>query len=140
MSSHLETVQAIYQAFGQGDLPTILARLSPSIQWDAFADHSAQRAGHPLFVPRSDPAGVAQFFQALGSQLTIHEFKVLDIFGSGRQVAAECVIDCTYGATGLRVRDEELHLWTFGADDKLTRFRHYVDTAKHMRGQGLPTG
>jgi hypothetical protein len=31
-----------------------------------------------------------------------------------------------------RVRDEELHLWRFGSDHKVTAFRHYVDTAKHI--------
>jgi len=34
--------------------------------------------------------------------------------------------------TGRRYRDEELHLWTLNDDGKVTRLRHYTDTAKHI--------
>jgi uncharacterized protein len=30
------------------------------------------------------------------------------------------------------LRDEELHLWTLDEQQKIVRFRHYVDTAKHI--------
>jgi ketosteroid isomerase-like protein len=33
---------------------------------------------------------------------------------------------------GGRFSDEELHLWTFGEDGRVTRLRHYCDTAKHI--------
>ena len=137
MSRNLETVQAIYAAFGQGDVPAILARLAPHIEWDHWIDHSAQRAGHPLLLERRDAQGAGEFFQAVGETLAIHEFKVLDVFGEGRQVAVEVMIDCTYRATGRRIRDEELHLWTFDDAGQVVRFRHYVDTAKHLRAAGL---
>ena len=138
MSHALESVQSIYQAFGQGDLPAILERLSPDVRWEAWADQSAQRAGHPFFAARSGRAGVTEFFALLAQQATVHEFKVLDLFGSGRQVAVEVEIDWTYLPTGRRQRDEELHLWTFGDDGLVQRMRHYVDTAKHLHAAGLP--
>ena len=47
------------------------------------------------------------------------------------QVAAEILIDASTLA-GRRFRDEELHLWTLGADGRINRMRHYVDTAKHI--------
>jgi ketosteroid isomerase-like protein len=79
---------------------------------------------------------VAGFFRII-SEWQIHEFKVLDAFGSGQQVVGEIVIDATVPATGARFRDEELHLWTFGTDGKVVRLRHYLDTAKHMRAAGV---
>jgi ketosteroid isomerase-like protein len=33
---------------------------------------------------------------------------------------------------GRRLRDEEMHLWTVNAAGRVTRFRHYLDTAKHI--------
>lgn len=140
MSRNLDTVQSIYQAFGRGDVTTILSALSPEVQWEAWDDHSAQRAGHPLFVARNGREGTAEFFSQLGQNLTIHDFQVLDVFGSGAQVGAEIVIDYTYQPTGRRLHDEELHLWTFGDDGQVRRFRHYLDTAKHMRAAGLLPG
>ena len=135
MGTNQQTVQDIYQAFGRGDIPAILATMSAQVQWESWADSSAQRAGVPSLAPRQGPDGVMAFFQVAGG-LTIHEFKVLDVIGNGDQVAVEVLIDCTVPSTGQRLRDEELHLWSFGADAKVLRMRHYVDTAKHIRAWG----
>ena len=35
-------------------------------------------------------------------------------------------------ATGRRIRDLEMHLWTFAPDGKVARFRHVVDTHQHV--------
>jgi len=137
MSHILETVQGLYQAFGRGDVPAILAQLAPDVRWESWSEHSAQQAGHPLFTLRVGPQQASEFFGVLARNLEIHEFQVLDVFGSGRQAAGECLIDCTWRPTGKRFRDEELHLWTFGDDGKVVRFRHYLDTAKHLRAAGL---
>jgi hypothetical protein len=50
----------------------------------------------------------------------------------GNQVAAEIVIEFESPATGRRLRDEELHLWTFDDNGQVIRLRHYADTAKHI--------
>ena len=47
------------------------------------------------------------------------------------QVTAEVVIE-TRLPNGGSYRDEELHLWTFDGDGKVSRLRHYTDTAKHI--------
>jgi ketosteroid isomerase-like protein len=126
----LETVQTIYAAFGRGDVPAIIELMSDGVEWESWADNSAQRAGVPWMTARQGKAGVAAFFQLVG-QFTIHEFQVLSIMANDRQVAAEFVIDATPPG-GRRYRDEEMHLWTFGADGTVTRLRHYTDTAKHI--------
>ena len=33
---------------------------------------------------------------------------------------------------GGHYRDEEMHLWTFNDKGKVSRLRHYTDTAKHI--------
>jgi uncharacterized protein len=37
---------------------------------------------------------------------------------------------------GGRFADEEIHLWTFDDGGRVTRFRHYCDTAKHIAAVG----
>lgn len=32
--SHIGIVQGIYQAFGRGDVPAILAQLAPNVEWE----------------------------------------------------------------------------------------------------------
>ena len=61
----------------------------------------------------------------------MQRFDLLDLIGDGRQVAAE--VSVSFGMPdGAVLEDEELHLWTFDDAGRVTRFRHYVDTAKHI--------
>jgi ketosteroid isomerase-like protein len=127
-----DIVSSIYRAFGEGDTATVLGHLDEHVSWDAdWADHSAHRAGVPHFAPRHGHDGVAEFFALVGKG-AIHEFVVHDLMSSDRQVVAQVTIDWTLPSGG-RLRDEELHLWTFGRDGRVVALRHYVDTAKHIR-------
>jgi ketosteroid isomerase-like protein len=132
------TVAAVYAAFGRGDVPAVLERLAVDVAWDDWPDNFAQRAGAPHLVARRGRAEVAGFFGVLGSW-TVLDFAVLDVIGTGRQVVAEVRASFALPGGG-RFADEELHLWTFGEDGLVVRFRHYCDTAKHIAaGQGADT-
>ena len=128
--SNLPTVQAIYQAFGQGDVPTILGHLADDVAWEQWADNRGQTAGVAHLALRTGPAGAAEFFGIIGA-FEFKDFQVLSLMEGGNQVAAETVIEAVL-PNGNVLSDEELHLWTFDADGKVCRFRHYVDTAKHI--------
>lgn len=130
MIDPIAKVQSIYEAFGRGDVPAILEMLAPDVQWEQWADNHAQRADVPWLRPLSGKANVVAFFQVVGG-FQIHDFRVLSLMAGGNQVAAEIAIDATV-PTGVRFRDEELHLWTFNEQGEVVRFRHYVDTAKHI--------
>jgi uncharacterized protein len=140
-TSTAATVGSIYEAFGRGDVPGILEHLADDVIWDEWADNFAQRAGVPHLVPRRGRDDVAEFFGVVGSW-TVLGFEVLDVIGDGRQVVAE--IRASFALPdGHRFADEELHLWTFGDDGRVVRFRHYVDTAKHIavsRGEDTLAG
>ncbi|MGK5114773.1 nuclear transport factor 2 family protein [Geodermatophilus sp. CPCC 205506] len=128
------TVAGIYAAFGRGDVPAILGALADDVHWEDWADNSAQRAGVAHMVPRRGPAEVAAFFQVVGSW-TMERFEVLDLIGNGRQVVGEISLAARL-PDGTRLEDEELHLWTFDDAGRVTRFRHYVDTGKHIAVTG----
>src|SRR6185312_880528 len=108
----------------------ILEMMSEDVEFDPWANSFAQRAGVPWLQQRTGRDGVAEFFGLVG-QFDIAEFSVLDIMAGERQVAAEIVIDTKVPGGG-RLRDEEMHLWSFDADGKINRLRHYADTAKHI--------
>jgi uncharacterized protein len=131
MKSNLATISKIYEAFGKGDIPFILENLDENVQWEKWADNSAQKAGVPWMKMQKGKAGVAAFFQTIGA-LKIKDFSVLSIMGNETQVAVEFVIEADVPATGKHYRDEEMHLWTFNQQGKITRLRHYLDTAKHL--------
>lgn len=139
MSQNLPTVQAIYEAFGKGDIPTILSHLADDVNWESWADNSAQKAGVPWLQFMKGKDGVLAFFQLIGNPevFQIKEFQVLSMMDGGHQIAAEFVIAADYLTTGGHFRDEEVHLWTFNDQGKVVRLRHYTDTHKHMLAAGL---
>jgi ketosteroid isomerase-like protein len=133
-SANLAATEALYAAFGRGDVPAILDLLAEDVRFDQWTDSFAQRAGVPWLTERSGHQGVADFFGVVGT-FEISEFSVLDLMASDGQVVAEVVIDAKLPGGG-HYRDEELHLWTFDAAGKISRLRHYTDTAKHIAAAG----
>ncbi|MGI5127710.1 nuclear transport factor 2 family protein [Pseudonocardia sp. CA-107938] len=135
-------VADIYAAFGRGDVPAILDRLADDVAWDQWElTHDSQRAGVEHLAARRGVQGAADFFASVAGW-TVREFDVLDVIGSGRQVVVEVRVAFDLPGGG-RFADEELHLWTFDDTGKVTRLRHYVDTAKHIRaarGEDTVTG
>lgn len=137
MSNNLSTVQQIYAAFGQGDIPAIIEHLDDNVQWESWADNSAQKAGVPWLKSQQGKAGAMAFFQCIGSMLQIKEFQILNLMEGGNQVAVEFILEADVPGTGGHFRDEEMHLWTFNEAGKVTRLRHYTDTHKHLKAAGL---
>jgi uncharacterized protein len=133
-ADRVETVQRIYEAFGRGDVPVILDALAEDVRWEHWADWTPHRAGIAHLAPRTGREGAGEFFAIVG-RWEIAEFAILDVMASERQVVAQVEIAATLPG-GRRLRDEELHLWTFDDDGRVSAFRHYVDTAKHIEAAG----
>ena len=126
MSNAVTVAGEIYEAFGRGDVPAILERLSDDVEWDVFDDDRGELAS--WLAPARDKEGVARFFATIGGW-EIRDFRVRALGGDDRIAIAEIVIEAvTPNGT---LRDEEAHVWHVGADGKVTRFRHYVDVRKH---------
>jgi ketosteroid isomerase-like protein len=134
---NVQTVQAIYEAFGRGDVPAILDRMADGVEWEQWEQPNAgQDAGVPWLARRSGPSGVGEFFEAVAAGLEFHSFEPRNLLEGGNQVAATIRIDATAKATGERFQDEEIHLWTFDDAGKVTGLRHYADSAKHIKVTG----
>ena len=124
--SNLETVKAIYEAFGKGDIEFIMSQLSENPVWDEWTtENSAQQADVPWLRKQIGREAVADFFQIVET-LEIYQFDVLSLMEGVNQVASEVKIGSKYFV------DEVIHLWTFDDEGKVARFRHYIDTAKHI--------
>lgn len=125
--SNVETVQALYQAFGSGDIPAILERIHDNVVWE----DGGRDIGVPWLRPGTGRDHVASFFESLGA-LEFHGFEPLNFLHGGDQVAVPVKIDATVKSTGKRIAETEIHLWTFSDDGKVSRFRHHLDTAMHI--------
>lgn len=123
--SNLETVKAIYEAFGKGDIPFILSKLADDVDWEQWAENYVQTADVPYLRYKKGVSDVVEFFQEV-AKLGITKFEVLALMDGADKIAAEIEIETT------TFTDEEIHFWVFNEEGKVSRFRHYVDTAKHI--------
>ena len=134
-ASNLAVVGGVYEAFGRGDVGFILDQVADDCAWESWLDNHGQKAGIPPMKPRHGSAGVAEFF-AYVATMEIRNFQVLDMLASNRQVVVE--VQITIGLpNGGSVTDEELHLYSLNGEGKITRMRHYVDTAKQIKAYGV---
>lgn len=131
-NANATAIGELYGAFGRGDLSAVLGMLADDVSWDAdWADNFAQRdGGLDHFRPRHGRAGAAEFFSVLAGY-TFNDFQVQAVIAGDAYVVARVTIDVSLPSGG-RMRDEELHLWSFDADGRIVALRHYIDTAKHL--------
>jgi ketosteroid isomerase-like protein len=126
--SNIPAVQAIYQSFGAGDVPGILAHISEDVSWE----EGRQDHGVPWLKPGRGHAQVVTFLQTLAEQLDFQHFEPINLLEGGNQVVGVVRLEATAKATGKQiVEPNEAHLWTFGPDGKVTAFCHLADTHQH---------
>jgi uncharacterized protein len=126
--SNLTTVQEIYAAFGKGDVPAILDRLTDSVEWE----YGAGTTEIPWLKERHGRAGAAEFFASL-SVLDIHKFLPKTFLEGPDLVVVLLELEASVKSTGKRiVEEDEVHIWYFDDKYRVTRFRHRVDTQQHL--------
>jgi uncharacterized protein len=129
--THTQSVTAMYDAFGRGDVDGILSHLSQEITWDVTDEPWTPHAAEvPWLAPRRGHDDVAEFF-AIVSAWTYERFEVRDMLVSDTQVAVEIRMTAEL-PNGRRIDEEVIHLWTFGADGKVVKLRRMLDTAANI--------
>lgn len=129
----LAIVQDIFAAFGRGDVPAILAHLSPDIEWDT--EQVGAAAELPWLRPRRGLTEVAGFFTDLAENVEFLRFEPRAFYlAADGSVADVFHMEARVRRTGRMVVDAaDMHLWTFDASGKIVRFRHVVDTLQHVQ-------
>lgn len=127
--SNAKTVQEIYAAFGRGDIPAILSRLSPDVDWE-YGQQG--KTGVPWLQPRKGRDAVGGFFESLGA-LDFQKFQPKEIIEGPNVVIALIDIDLKVKSNGNPiVEEDEIHLWRFNDRGEVVRFRHGSDTHAHQ--------
>ena len=127
--AHADTVRQLYDFFGRGDIPSILAALAEDVEWE----YGGVSTDVPWLQPRRGRAAVAGFFEALGA-IDFHSFTPKAVLESGGVVVSLIDLDATVRATGRRVVElDEVHIWHFDGAGRVVRFRHRADTHLHWQ-------
>jgi ketosteroid isomerase-like protein len=125
--SNVETVRAIYEAFGRGDVATILDKLDDAVEWETTTPVS----GVPWLQARRGKANVVGFFESL-APLNITRFEPHTIFDGSDKVFVLITFEAT--ARGNRYSfPNNGHLWQFDRAGKVVKYDHVTDTAQMMR-------
>jgi ketosteroid isomerase-like protein len=121
-AQNIASVQALYEAFGRGDIDAILELLAEDVEWD----RDAPSYGIPIYEPGTGREHARRFFESL-EQLELTRFEPTNFLAGGNQVAVTIDIEATVKSTGNDLEALEIHLWTFGDDGKVSRFFHCID-------------
>ena len=122
----------LYDAFGRGDIQTVLEGMSPEIEWHQAESNPYMPSGEAWTGP---DAVLNNLFMTLGGEwdnFTVHP-KVFH--GAGDSVIVEARYTGTYKTTGKSIDAQGCHVWDF-KDGKVTRFQQYIDTAKLQNVMG----
>jgi ketosteroid isomerase-like protein len=125
--SNTATVKAIYEAFGRGDVATILDKLDDAVEWETTVPVSDV----PWLQPRSGKANIVGFFESL-APLKIIRFEPHTIFDGGDKVFVLITFEATVQGKSYSFPNNG-HLWQFNAAGKVVKYDHVTDTAQMIR-------
>lgn len=122
---HIKTIQAVYDAFGRGDVGMILDNVTDDVDW--ATDTSSTVA--PWYGVRHGKDGVASFFEAFGTSMEVDEFTPVTLAGNEDSVLT--VVRCrsrsrTTGGT----MDMNLHHYFRFREGKIAYYRGSEDSAQ----------
>lgn len=121
---NIDIVQTMYADFAKGDVPAVLQKFDPKIEWNE-AENFPYADGNPYVGPQAVLEGV---FARLGAEweywnLTeqkYYEAKSGEIIVTGRYKAKN-------KTTGKIINTQFVHMWTL-EDGLVTKFQQYADT------------
>ena len=79
---NIKAIQAVYEAFGRGDVGFILDSVTDDVDW---ATDTSSRAA-PWYGPHTGRAGVTDFFQSFGSTMTVQQFEQVSFTSNETEV------------------------------------------------------
>jgi ketosteroid isomerase-like protein len=129
---NVQILQGGYEAFGRGDVPSVLAIFDPNIEWRE-AESNPYKPDGQAWV--GGDAIVQNLFIRLGSEWDGFTVTPTKFHDAGDTIVAECRYTGVYKATGKSIGLQACHVWRFN-DGKATHFQQYVDTAQLQDAMG----
>ena len=130
-TENVSLVKSIYHAFGTGDVPAVIAAMSPEIEWNE-AENFPYADGNPYIGPEAILGGV---FARLASEWDGFHVEPEQFLDAGDTVVVTGRYGGTCRATGAAMNPQAAHFWTI-ADGKATGFQQLVDTLAVARAMG----
>jgi len=130
--SNVQMVRDLYDAFGQGDIPTVLGAMDGDTQWREAEGNPYQMSGEAWTGPE---AILQNLFMKLGTEWDAFTVHPKDFHDAGDTVLVEGRYTGTYKATGKALDAQYCHVFRL-RDGKLASFQQFVDTAQMQSVMG----
>jgi ketosteroid isomerase-like protein len=128
-----QVVRGLFEAFGRGDVPSMLAALSEDVDWRIDGPASV-----PYFGRHAGHEGVVDFLTKLGSNVEMERFEPRDFIAKGDRVVVLGGERGRVKTTGRAFDNEWAMVFTLEGG-KIKSFRSYEDSgavAEGFRPQG----
>ena len=125
---NVELVQAIYAAFGAGDVPGVVGRMSPDIVWNE-AENFPYADGNPYLGPEAILTGI---FARLGTDWEGFAAVPNEYLDAGDTVVVLGRYHGTFKATGETLDAQLVHVWRL-EDGKAVAFQQFTDPLQAAR-------
>jgi uncharacterized protein len=129
---NIKTIAHVYEAFGRGDVATILDAVTDDVDWAAEAASPAA----PWYGVRHGRDAVAGFFAAFGATMEVEEFTPVSMAANDTDVHTVVRFQARSRSTGRPAAMNLHHFFRF-RDGKVWYYRGTEDTAqveKALRG------
>ena len=123
---NVDLLKNLYDAFGRGEIPTVLGAMSPDIHWYQAESNPYRPSGEAWVGP---DAVLNNLFMRLGAEWDGFSVHPKSFYDAGDSVIVEARYSGRYKATGKSMDTQVCHVWDV-KEGKVTRFQQYVDTAK----------
>jgi hypothetical protein len=130
--SNLELARTMYDAFGRGDIATVLASMDPAVEWREAEGNPYQMDGSAWVGPQ---AVVDRLLVHLGADWDGFALTVRSLHDAGDHVVMQGRYTGKCKATGRSMDAQACHVLRF-ASGKLTGFQQYCDTAQIQTTMG----
>lgn len=130
--SNVEIARSVYEAFGRGDIPSVLESMDPDIEWREAEGNPYQPSGEAWHGP---DAVLQNLFMKLGEDWDAFTVHPKEFHDAGDTVVVEGRYTATHRVTGKSLDAQVCHVLKI-RDGKLASFQQFVDTAQLQDAMG----
>ena len=123
-ADNVAATQKLFEAFGEGDIPTILTYLNEDIVIEFYGPDVIPYAG-----TYSGKQEAQRFFETVLSSVDIHEFAPEEFLADADKVVVTGHLHLTARSTGKDIVSDFVHVITLKGE-KWLRFRDFMNTTE----------
>ena len=124
-NANVTFVQSLYAAFSRGDIASIIAGLTPDVDWSV----TGRRQDYPLCGAWKGASEVQKFFQGVGQLQETVEFSPREFIADDDHVVVLGHYNWKIRKTGRTVASDWAHVFTIRGG-KVVKFQEFTDTAQ----------